>query len=578
MSRFGSLLPADVVTLSAGAGTLAWLALVAAGELAGVTRWLAFAVLVLVPLGMPQTFARTRAGRRPRTVWLVAYLQPLGAALVVGSLLVDQGEVAGALAAGWLVVAALLALSVLGRLLERGATPLAETLVDLGGVYLVVGAGWLVLSRLNAQPLAFAPHVVELTAVHFHYAGFVLPVVAGVVGRLLDGPRTTRAYVPTAVVVALGPPLVAVGITVKQVWGEPRLEAVFAVLLAGGVAALAALVLVLAVRGVRRHGRRGTPLLLAVAAVAVVGTMGLAAWYALGQAGWATGAPTVSEMVARHGTLNALAFGFCGLLAATALGTRPAWRRGVPLDGPRAGRHVGADFFDRRGLDGEDASGVLPDATVLERPTFEPDRLHPAVRALVEETSSHAGHYRTDWHDGARLLGRLLAGVARWADQAPVQGPTEEGFRRVAGEGTALDDDGTAWTWTDPETGALALVARVWTHDYADVRYLDLSLPTPWSTLTVVSRPEAVPLDGGLVGLRLDTRGRGRGDEGVYLETRLGALALPVSVTTTVWPADDSTAPSDLSGWDGDLVAHHRVRLFGRGLCTVSAEWVREDE
>ena len=52
-------------------------------------------------------------------------------------------------------------------------------------LYLPIGAGWLVLYRLGVRPLGFADVIVLLTGVHFHYTGFVLPIVAGMVGRWL---------------------------------------------------------------------------------------------------------------------------------------------------------------------------------------------------------------------------------------------------------------------------------------------------------------------------------------------------------------------------------------------------------
>ena len=45
-------------------------------------------------------------------------------------------------------------------------------------VYLTVGATWLVASRLGLEPVGIGEPIVELTAVHFHYAGFAAALLA----------------------------------------------------------------------------------------------------------------------------------------------------------------------------------------------------------------------------------------------------------------------------------------------------------------------------------------------------------------------------------------------------------------
>ncbi|MEZ4934569.1 MAG: YndJ family transporter [Saprospiraceae bacterium] len=49
--------------------------------------------------------------------------------------------------------------------------------------YLSVGGLWAVADRMGWRPLDYDPEIVFLTVAHFHYAGFVLPIVAGFVVR-----------------------------------------------------------------------------------------------------------------------------------------------------------------------------------------------------------------------------------------------------------------------------------------------------------------------------------------------------------------------------------------------------------
>ena len=87
-----------------------------------------------------------------------------------------------------------------------------RTVPMAGLIFLAVGGAWTVASRFGLRPLDFKDIIVLLTGVHFHYAGFVLPLLTGWAGRRL---RTTALRV-AAVGVVVGVPLVAPGITVGE--------------------------------------------------------------------------------------------------------------------------------------------------------------------------------------------------------------------------------------------------------------------------------------------------------------------------------------------------------------------------
>ncbi|NJN44183.1 MAG: YndJ family transporter [Anaerolineae bacterium] len=101
---------------------------------------------------------------------------------------------------------------------------------------------WLLASRLGANPLGFTEPIILLTAIHFHFAGFAAPIIAGLVGRELAKPKSfgretswiSMGYPIVAVIIILGPTLVAVGITFS-----PIMEAVAGVALAVGYTGLA---------------------------------------------------------------------------------------------------------------------------------------------------------------------------------------------------------------------------------------------------------------------------------------------------------------------------------------------------
>ena len=148
---------------------------------------LAFAALVVVPLGLrlvpagpgdPAGGALRRARRCERPA----------AALLVAALLVPTGTVSAALSLPWLGLTVFLATIGLRRILaELPALALEESRADAALGFLAVGGGWAWIALAGGRPLGFGPTIVLLTAVHFHFAGFALGVIASCVRRARPG-------------------------------------------------------------------------------------------------------------------------------------------------------------------------------------------------------------------------------------------------------------------------------------------------------------------------------------------------------------------------------------------------------
>ena len=223
-----------------------------------------------------------------------------------GIVFLDAGWLSALLVVPWLLLTACLALMGLRRARGRLRDRLGDLCQDLALVFLVVGSGWALLDRLSLRPFDFDPVIVLLTAIHFHYAGFVLPLVTGV---LLQDEKGTLARV-AGVGVLVGIPLVAIGITATQLkWGTP-LE-VMAAWVLGGAGLLVAHLL-------GRQALRGGPtvrVLWLIAGTSLGCGMVLAILYGsrpLLELSWLD----IPMMRAIHGTANALGFALCGLLGA----------------------------------------------------------------------------------------------------------------------------------------------------------------------------------------------------------------------------------------------------------------------
>lgn len=252
-------------------------------------------VIVLLGVGVVTPLALGHPRR-----WAVVTLA------VAASLVVPSGAGAGALATTWLVVAAVGLVGVLRTVAGSRVEP--ELLAAVAApAFACVAAVAFVCSRAGVSLFGIGEPIVELTAVHFTYAGVGAVSLAGIVAR------THRIAGAAAVVTSVGaPPFVALGF----VFEHPLPQVGGAVLMTIGVYLIAALQLV----DVRTAHGAARPLLV-VSSVAPWVPMVLAV-------AWATSlyadvpALSIPDMARTHGTMNAI-FVIAGLLARMLQGRLP---------------------------------------------------------------------------------------------------------------------------------------------------------------------------------------------------------------------------------------------------------------
>jgi YndJ-like protein len=285
---------------------------------------LLFATLVIVPLGLRLL---PFSGPRARRVLCVARIvQPFGAVAAVVAFVISPGWTAGAVALGWLITCGVASLAGLMELIDRRSLRPAHLVPAAAVAYLSVGAGWLVLSRAGLQPEGFSHEIVELTGVHFHYAGFAATLMGALtMGAVRDRGRLSTFASGAAMLIVVGVPITAAGIAT----GSGLLTVAGPVLLGTGVLSIAGIIgLTIAPRVEseislpRLRGRAGWgrfPLarwLLWLSSAGVVVPMLLAVDYALGRV-FPIPALDLRAMALIHGDLNALVFSLGGLLGWT---------------------------------------------------------------------------------------------------------------------------------------------------------------------------------------------------------------------------------------------------------------------
>jgi len=263
---------------------------------------LALGPTVVVPLGL--NLIERHSTHELNLIWKSARWLVLPAAfLFVLSFWFGQSALAATLTMPWLLTTLMMAI-VATQMLWRNGWTMNRIMAQAAAMLLLpVGAGWAVLSRAGLQPQGFSHEIVLLTGVHFHYAGFALPILAAF--AIERRPKVWERLLIALVV--LGVPLVGIGISLS-----PHIEVVAAILLAAACLVVAAM----QVRDSLRLCSPNQTTLLLISSCSLAAAMLLAGVYALGeftQNEWLS----IPVMVKTHGILNAFGFVLCGLIART---------------------------------------------------------------------------------------------------------------------------------------------------------------------------------------------------------------------------------------------------------------------
>ena len=185
--------------------------------------------------------------------------------------------------------------------------------VDIPGMVLFLPAALLLLA-LFVLPVGYAFYLgftditlIGPTAVHFHFAGFAAPVLAGLTGRRLGvSSAISRLFAFAVICIVGGTPLVAAGITFSA-----TIALIGAVVISTGLVLLALLVLGWILRSLNSLVAQT---LLVISSLSSICAMILASVYAYSLV---TGRAIIDipQMAVSHGLLNSVGFALCGLVA-----------------------------------------------------------------------------------------------------------------------------------------------------------------------------------------------------------------------------------------------------------------------
>ena len=195
---------------------------------------LAGRILLVAPLLVVPALLRLPGPAIPRLepiAQLAGWPTLLAALPLIVAFSVAAGPLALVLALPWLALATLVGLAAFADALPRlrylrQRDTLDALIVDGALGFLAVGALFLALDRIGVAALGFAPEIILLTAVHFHFAGFALLLIGATLARRLGSTLLTIA----AINLAVGMPVTATAFLLDS----DLLNAIGAVLVVAG--------------------------------------------------------------------------------------------------------------------------------------------------------------------------------------------------------------------------------------------------------------------------------------------------------------------------------------------------------
>jgi len=533
-------------------GLLVWFMLWLVPEYGMTERMILFAAFAVVPLTLfrvLESVSHTPAFFLNTLIWLL----PIGAFALAGSFVLPPGTVSGLLALPWGLVT--LCMAALGIHFAGRAANLSDLSRAIGFLYILTGGIGLVAHQLGFPLLGFQGQIMLFTAAHFHYAGFVAPVLFGFLHECMEKKRLSGT------VVALGgisPLLVALGIAYSPIleWLSVLVYSLTLILYS-----------LLVFACVIPRATLWTKWFHLLSSGVIWVTMALAVTYGFGE--WSgQHFLSLSAMILFHGWGNAVLFCFLGVLAwhATLMDQATA---GIPFSRIQGRGTIGANIFAELGVLDPAAekkpTGLVDNMQAYRGGQFDPVLLDPDIIAFYEHTDEHELQVTPRWNRAFRLPAKAYKAVSQRMEQMnfPLEAENDDLQVKSAILPIRDDKDGRehvrAWVRTCAQSQKAIYAALYSTHVSGGTRYMNIAFPLPYSQLTSV--------------LRLQN-GAGRslvltswpdettpGDQGVYVVLNQKAIRFPINETITVWKSPGSAK--------GNIEARHEMWLFGVKFLTL---------
>ncbi|MBY6037128.1 YndJ family protein [Fictibacillus nanhaiensis] len=417
----------------------------------------------------------------------------------------------------YLLFTLFVALLGLQRFFQRGFTNWAEISIDFGMMYLFIGGVWFFAYTAGIET-GFSPLITWLTAIHFHYSAFLLPISLGFFGRIHE----SKWYPWVVSIILAGPMLVAIAITF---W--PLLEVIsvslyiFAIYLLIFLAFRTPFPTKLQAFCIRlSYGGLGFTILF---------SMLYAANNAFGN--WPV---SIDFMLVFHGFVNCVIFGLIGVLG---------WALGSPET-----KYVSPSFPVSRirgklkGT-GERHRGLVDDLSVLVDTNVLPEK----IIHFYEHTDQYQLFASVKWAIWFKPFVLCYKLISKKMQQLnlPISSKRIEMTGEIRVVDPILDGRIKPRVWVRKENENIIFAAIYSYHETADRTYMNIALPLPFSSmigiLALVEKENSLILTS-----------EAKGDTGIYLASGKTLFKLPLSEQFSIEETNK-----------GSLSASHSMRIFG---------------
>lgn len=307
----------------------------------------------------------------------------------------------GGFALIWWMYTVFIALYAIFRLWETKIHRIEETSVLFGLIYLAGGGFWFFAYAAHLQIMQFGPLIILLTAVHFHYSAFLIPIFNGLLGRTIRKHRMLYSWITW--VILLSPLLIALGITYSK-----TLDVIAVSIYMAAIYLHAFLVFTAAFRT-----KTGTFLIRLSSAVLMI-TIAFSMIYSFGVFRQEV-TLTINQMIWIHGFVNAF-----GVILPALIGWRIEDAKPFDADSVKTfsriygKRKIGEEFLASiQAENNARYSGLVDDMGSLRSKDFSPEKLAPLILSFYELTIEYNIKAKVTWSTWFRPLAIIYEWFSR---------------------------------------------------------------------------------------------------------------------------------------------------------------------
>ncbi|WP_433957923.1 YndJ family protein [Cytobacillus horneckiae] len=427
------------------------------------------------------------------------------------------------------------------RFLKRGFIHFEEFMIDAGMVYLAIGGMWYFAHIVDIDT-GFSPIITWLTSIHFHYSAFLLPVFAGLLGRVYK----SEGYLYIGMIILFAPILLALGITFS-VWIE-ILSVIFYLLGIYGV-------IILSIKAPFSNTLQKILIVTSFGSLGI--TILFSLLYALGQR-WSDFSLSIPFMLQFHGFFNCIIFALIGVIGWALSLPLPADKdKGIPISAIRGKGIVGERIISS--IEGDAVHKGLVDRISQYEPEVTAS-LPKAIADFYEHTLNYRLFAEVKW----KLWFKPFAAIYRMFSKRMQQINLPLSAQRVEMNGDLIsiaelrDGRPSPRAWIRKIDDDIAFVAIYSWHCKNNRTFMNIALPLPFSTMTGILEVKQVGSE-----LELTSKpSSSESDAGIYLSWKSSHhFRLPLEELFQIRETGKGT-----------LKATHQMWIFSLPFLTIEYE------